>query len=145
MKYAYWLHNVPGIGNGKIRHLYGSASCAEEIYHMSLPELKKICGISEADACSIQKSHKKWDIDKEWFSLMEQGIGFVSVEQSEFPEKVRHIENPPYALYYVGKLPDENRQAIAIVGARARSAYGSQVAFELGKTLAENGVQVISL
>ena len=144
MKYAYWLHNIPGIGNAKIRHLYEEAVSAEEIYHMSLPELKKVQGLTEEDVHSIQKSQKKWDVDKEWFSLLEQGIGFVSLEQPEFPEKVRHITNPPYALYYVGKLPDENRKSIAIVGARTRSAYGSQVAAEIAKALAENGIQVIS-
>ncbi len=144
MKYAYWLHNIPGVGNAKIRHLYDEAVSAEEIYHMSLPELKKIQGLTEEDVHSIQKSQKKWDVDKEWFSLLEQGIGFVSLEQPEFPEKVRHITNPPYALYYVGKLPDENRKSIAIVGARTRSAYGSQVAAEIAKALAGNGIQVIS-
>lgn len=144
MKYAYWLHNIPGIGNGKIRHLYEEAVNAEEIYHMSLPQLKKVHGLTEEDIKAIHKSQRKWDVDKEWFQLMEQGIGFVSLEQSEFPEKVRHIPNPPYALYYVGKLPDENRKAVAIVGARTRSAYGSQVATELAKVLAQNGIQVIS-
>ena len=144
MKYAYWLHNVVGIGTAKIRHLYEETVSAEEIYHLSLSELRKVPGLTEEDARSIQKSQKKWDVDKEWFALMEQGIGFVSLEQPEFPEKVRHISNPPYALYYVGKLPEENRKSIAIVGARTRSAYGSQVATELGKSLAEHGVQVIS-
>ena len=144
MKYAYWLHNVPGIGTAKIRHLYEEVCCAEELYHMSLPQLKKIDGIAEEDIMAIHKSQKKWDVDKEWFRLMEQGIGFVSLEQEDFPEKVRHIHNPPYALYYVGKLPDESRKTVAIVGARARSAYGGQIATELGKALAQNGIQVIS-
>lgn len=144
MKYAYWLHNIPGIGNGKIRHMLEEAVRAEEIYHMPLPQLKKVHGLTEEDIKAIHKSQKKWDIDKEWFRLMEQGIGFVSLEQTEFPEKVRHIPNPPYALYYVGKLPDENRKAVAIVGARTRSAYGSQIATELAKKLARNGIQVIS-
>lgn len=144
MKYAYWLHNIPGIGNGKIRHMLEEAVRAEEIYHMPLPQLKKVHGLTEEDIKAIHKSQKKWDIDKEWFRLMEQGIGFVSLEQTEFPEKVRHIPNPPYALYYVGKLPDENRKAVAIVGARTRSAYGSQIATELAKELARNGIQVIS-
>ena len=144
MKYAYWLHNIPGIGNGKIRHLYEAASCAEEIYHMSLPQLKKVQGITEEDLKAIHKSQKKWDVDKEWFALMEQGIGFVCLEQEEYPKKVRHIHNPPYALYYIGKLPDENRKSVAIVGARTRSAYGCQVATELAKALAQNGIQVIS-
>ena len=144
MKHAYWLHNIPGIGNTKIRLLYKAASSAEEMYYMPLQQLKKVEGITEEDIKAIQKSKKKWDLDREWFRLMEQGIGFVSQEQLEFPEKVRHIHNSPYALYYVGKLPDENQKTVAIVGARMRSAYGSQVAEELGKILAQNGIQVIS-
>ena len=144
MKYAYWLHNIPGFGNAKIRQLYEDIHCAEELYHMSLPDLKRLQGFTEEEIKTIHKSQKKWNVDKEWFRLMEQGIGFVSLEQPEFPEKVRHIHNPPYALYYVGKLPDENRKTVAIVGARTRSAYGSQIATELGKVLAQNGVQVIS-
>ena len=144
MKYAYWLHNVPGLGNGKIHQLYQAVSSAEEIYHLPLQQLKKIKGITEEDVSSIQKRQKKWDIDKKWFQLLEQGIGFVSQEQAEFPEKVRHIHNAPYALYYVGKLPDENRKTIAVVGARMRTAYGSQVALELTKALGQNGIQVVS-
>ena len=144
MKYAYWLHNIPGFGNAKIRSLYHEVGSAEELYHLPLAQIKSIMGIREEEAKLIHASQRKWDVDKEWFRLMEQGIGFVSLEQPEFPEKVRHIHNPPYALYYVGKLPEENRKTVAIVGARTRSAYGSQVATELGKTLAQNGVQVVS-
>lgn len=144
MKYAYWLHNIPGIGNAKIRCLYEEVSCAEELYHMSPTQLKKINGLTEEDRKSIQRNQRKWDIDKEWYLLMEKGIGFTSLEQEEFPEKIRNIPNPPFALYYIGKLPDSCRKTVSIVGARARSAYGSQVALELGETLAKNGVQVIS-
>ena len=144
MKYAYWLHNIPGFGNAKIRSLYHEVGSAEELYHLPLAQIKSLMGIREEEAKLIHASQRKWDVDKEWFHLMEQGIGFVSLEQPEFPEKVRHIHNPPYALYYVGKLPEENRKTVAIVGARTRSAYGSQVATELGKTLAQNGVQVVS-
>ena len=144
MKYAYWLHNIPEMSNAKIRCLYKSASCAEEIYHMSPNLLKSIVGITEEDVKAIQSSHKKWEVDKEWWNLMERGIGFVSLEQTEFPEKVRHISNPPFALYYVGKLPEENRKTVSIVGARSRSAYGCQIAQELGKRLGEHGIQVVS-
>ncbi|MBR3811487.1 MAG: DNA-processing protein DprA [Agathobacter sp.] len=144
MKYAYWLHNISGIGNAKIRMLYEVASSAEEIYHLPLQQLRKVPGLKEDDIKALQKSQKKWDLDKEWISLMEKGIGFVCLEQDEFPEKVRNIPNSPYALYYVGKLPNENRKCVAIVGARTRTAYGSQVAQELGKALAKQGVSVIS-
>lgn len=144
MKYAYWLANIPGIGNAKIRYLYEEATCAQEIYELPLSHLKKVEGLTEEDVKNIHSSRLRWDLDKQWFELMEQGVGFVSAEQANFPEKLQNIPNAPYALYYVGNLPEENRKAVSIVGARGRSAYGSEVAQKLAKALSEHGVQVIS-
>lgn len=144
MRYAYWLDHIPEIGAGKIRHLYKEVPTAEEIYHLPKSQLEKIAGLKPEDVDAIENSRKCWDVEKEWFHLMEKGIGFVSVEQDSFPEKVRNIPGAPYALYYVGNLPDETRKSIAIVGARGRSAYGSEVTRHLAKALSERGVQIIS-
>lgn len=144
MKYAYWLANIPGLSNTKIQCLYESASCAEEIYGMNWIQFKKMKGLTEEDARVIHKSRKEWDLDKEWFSFIERGIGFVSMEHVKFPEKLKYIPNAPYALYYVGNLPDETRKSVAIVGARGRSAYGSEMTNRLAKALSDHGVQVIS-
>ena len=144
MKYAYWLANIPGFKGAKFWSLYHEIGSAEAIYEMNWSQLKKINGITEEDAKIIHHSKKEWDLEKKWFQLMEQGIGFVSIEESNFPTKLRYIPDAPYALYYVGNLPDETRKSIAIVGARGRSAYGSEVAKRLSQVLSEHGVQVIS-
>ena len=144
MKYAYWLNNVPGIGSVKIQNLLEEVSCAQELFELPLAQLRNLKSVSEEDLKVIHKSRREWELDKEWFSLMEKGIGFVSREQKHFPEKLSHIEDPPYGLYYIGRLPDENRKSVAIVGARGRSAYGSEMAHRLAKALSEYGVQVIS-
>ena len=144
MKYAYWLANIPGLKGKKFWSLYQTVGSAEAIYETNWSQLKKIEGITEEDAKIIHHSKKEWELDKKWFQLIEQGIGFVSMEQTNFPGKLRYIQDAPYALYYVGSLPDENRKSVAIVGARGRSAYGSEVAKHLSKILSENGVQVIS-
>lgn len=144
MKYAYWLDNVPGIGVLKRRCLYEAISCAEELYHISSYRLKQVQGLEDSDIQAIIKSRKNWDVDKEWFSLMEKGIGFVSQEQNNFPEKIRNIPDAPYALYYIGKLPEEKVRTVAIVGARARSVYGCEIAQNLAKALSEQGIQVVS-
>ena len=102
MKYAYWLHNLSGIGNGKIHHILEEVSCAQELFELPQQQLKGLHGLTEEDCKVILKSRRNWDLDKEWFSLMAQGIGFVSMEQNFFPEKLRHISNSPYALYYIG-------------------------------------------
>lgn len=144
MKYAYWLANLQGLGTGKKRFLLEAGITAEELYHYSSYHLKSIEGFTEADIKILQKSKKDWNVEKEWFDLMGRGIGFVSLEQENFPEKVRHISDAPYALYYVGKLPDEYRKSVAIVGARGRSAYGSEITRVLAKALAEHGIQIVS-
>ena len=54
------------------------------------------------------------------------------------------ITDPPYALYVLGSLPDENVKSAAIVGARNCTSYGEQMALQYGKCLGHAGVQVIS-
>lgn len=73
-----------------------------------------------------------------------EGIGFVCVEDARYPQKLRRISATPYALYYIGRLPDETRKSVAIVGARTRSAYGSQITGKLARALAQNRMDIIS-
>ena len=69
-----------------------------------------------------------------------------SVEKSStiYPERLRSLSGMPDMLYYIGRLPDDNRPTAAIVGARMCSPYGRIQAFNYGRFLSENGVQVIS-
>ncbi len=144
MKYAYWLANLQGIGAAKKKFLLEEGITAENLFCIPYIKLKAIEGLTEAEVKLIHKSRLEWNLEKEWFDLMGKGIGFVSLEQENFPKKVRHIPGAPYALYYVGSLPEEHRKSVAIVGARGRSAYGSEIARMMAKTLSEHGVQVIS-
>ncbi len=57
---------------------------------------------------------------------------------------MRKISSQPYALYYKGTLPDENKKAVSIVGARSCTAYGRQMAEEFARVLAEQEIQIIS-
>jgi DNA processing protein len=87
MKYAYWLHNIPGIGNGKIRMLYQAAKSAEEIYHLSVPHLKKVTGITEEDIKAFQKSQKKWDGTRNGFHLWKKGLVLFVWSSQSFQKK----------------------------------------------------------
>ena len=63
-----------------------------------------------------------------------------------FPERLQAIFDPPPALYVRGDGEPElfARRAVAVVGARACSPYGSQVARRLGRELAAAGLVVVS-
>lgn len=144
MKYKYWLANISGIGNVKISYLMQEGRTEEEIYHLSKEGLLKIYGISEKDADKIVENKQKTDIDEQWAKLNESGINFVTLSDKDYPSKLKNVINPPYALYYIGKLPEEDRRIISIVGARGRSAYGREVARCLAKEVAKVGIPVVS-
>lgn len=148
MKYEFWLANVRGkgygIGNSKIQYLYEKAKTAEEIYYFKESDYANIYGITEQEIAYIIKSKQKWDLDGEWGKFQETGIGFVTTEQAAYPLKLRSIANPPYCLFYLGELPSEKRRAVAMVGARNRSAYGSEIARKLSEMLANSDIDIIS-
>jgi DNA processing protein len=66
--------------------------------------------------------------------------------RSRFPPLLRAIFDPPKRLYIRGSAADDvlEQPAVAIVGARACSPYGSQVARRLGRELASAGLTVVS-
>jgi DNA processing protein len=66
--------------------------------------------------------------------------------RSRFPPLLRAIFDPPKRLYIRGSADDDvlEQPAVAIVGARACSPYGSQVARRLGRELASAGLTVVS-
>jgi DNA processing protein len=63
-----------------------------------------------------------------------------------YPELLAAIHDPPKVLFVRGgaDLDVLNRPAVAVVGARACSPYGAQVARMLGRELAGAGVVVVS-
>ena len=110
MEYALWLSNIPGIGNAAIRRLTQEGQTAKEIYGMSERRLRSISGITEENIRQIEKSRREWNLQKEWTKLAQRGIGFVSAEQKEYPSRFRMIADPPYSIYYKGRLPDEKQR-----------------------------------
>jgi DNA processing protein len=72
--------------------------------------------------------------------------GFRFLSSRRLPPLLRAIHDPPPGLFVRGDAELEllGRPAVAVVGARACSAYGSSVARRLGRELAAAGVVVVS-
>ena len=86
--------------------------------------------------------------DEEGFrrDLDTRGVRWVARSDREFPPLLRSIHDPPPGLFVRGvrELELLVQPSVAIVGARACSAYGASVATELGRELAAVGVPVVS-
>jgi DNA processing protein len=79
-------------------------------------------------------------------TLAARGLRFVGRGELEYPRLLRQLHDPPPGLFVRGAAELELLQlpAVAIVGARACSSYGSQVARLLARELAAAGLVVIS-
>jgi DNA processing protein len=69
-----------------------------------------------------------------------------TIPRSRLPPLLGAIHDPPKRLYVRGDVDDDilARPAVAIVGARACSGYGAQVARRFGRDLAAAGLVVVS-
>lgn len=78
--------------------------------------------------------------------LSARGLTWIARDDPAFPIRLRTIHDPPVGLFSRGGLPvlPDDRPAIAIVGARACSPYGSSVAHDLARGLAAAGATVVS-
>jgi DNA processing protein len=78
--------------------------------------------------------------------LAADGYRFLPRSSPDFPLLLRAIHDPPPGLFLRGAAKPEvlARPAVAVVGARASSGYGSSVARSLGRELASAGLVVVS-
>ena len=78
--------------------------------------------------------------------LRAQGLRFLGRSDSGYPALLCELHDPPAGLFVRGAAGVEllARPAVAVVGARACSSYGAQVARLLGRELAAAGLVVIS-
>lgn len=146
-EYAYFLYNIPGLGNKGIYSILDSGITCGDIFNMdekSLSLLVKEKTSKTKVAKEIIERRKLWDFEKETEKLKTQRISFISACSDEFPERLRHIPDPPFAIYVKGSFPNPEIPSVSIVGARMCSDYGRFMSREFGKGLALAGVQVIS-
>jgi DNA processing protein len=73
-----------------------------------------------------------------------RGIRRVRYGEARYPPLLGEIYNPPFLLYYLGRLPDPEKPAAALVGTRRPSPAASAQAYSLGRGLARAGIAVVS-
>ncbi len=72
------------------------------------------------------------------------GARFAVAGGAEYPRGLLDLDDPPIGVFLRGRTLEHDRPAVAIVGARNCTPYGSEVATALGAGLAAAGVVVVS-
>lgn len=145
MKYKYWLAcMVERIGIRNICRLVERYRDAREIFTRPEREFFAEGILTEAAAKKLALGRAECDWESELEKMREKGIRLVTIEDEEYPRRLKGLPDAPYGLFVKGKLPSEENRTAAIIGARQCTSYGSGMAKGLGRVLASAGVQVVS-
>lgn len=143
-KYKYFfgcLHTVGGAAMKKLLMRYGSEY---DIYNASDNSIENSAILTTNQLNELLGRRRDWNIDKEWELVNSKEINTVTITDDDYPERLKNIAGLPYMLFCKGKLPDEDRPSVAIIGARMCSEYGKRMARHFAEGLAERGIQIIS-
>ena len=89
--------------------------------------------------------HDPWLAEDELFpAALPPGVQAVTIEDPEYPSRLRDIEFPPRVLHVAGCLKLDGPPPIAIVGSREPAAAGVCAARELSAQLARRGHPIVS-
>ena len=140
----FWLNQLPGIGNEKIRKLLTIFEQPEHLLAATDRELSALTFLREQDRKNLLSIPQREESLRLYEDYIQRGICFVFPYEESYPRRLLQLYDFPFVLYYRGRLPEESRKAVAIVGSRNCSDYGRYMAGELGRRLGIAGVSVIS-
>lgn len=138
------LAAVPGVGSGRARALLAAFGSAAEVFATPPGRLARVDGIGKRTARAISTADPWEHADRQLERASSLGATLLTLADDGYPERLRHIYDPPPFLWVRGELRDEDARAIAVVGTRKASDVGLRAARMLGRDLAEAGVTVVS-
>lgn len=88
----------------------------------------------------------KEEIDEEFLEKNMKKIKchYTTIISSDYPEALKHINCPPFVLYYYGDLSLVDKKTIGVIGTSNPSQYGRDVAHTFTKDLIENNYVIIN-
>lgn len=137
------LSTIPNLGAIKIRLLLKEFGSAQNALEASQNQIAALPGFSR-----IAPHWNQWRHTDEWQhnlalvkKLQAQLIPFTS---PHFPKSLLDVPDHPALIYVQGQIKPQDQRAIAIVGTRHASIYGSEMAAQISYDLASQGFTVIS-
>ncbi|RDH82838.1 MAG: DNA-protecting protein DprA [endosymbiont of Galathealinum brachiosum] len=125
-----------------IHQLLDQFSSASDIFDASISQLNKV-HLTDAQINRIQGIDNK-DIERDlaWLDHADHGILFQ--DDKNFPQQLLEINDPPYALFYIGDIDYLQQPQLAMVGSRTPTAAGKQIAEDFARHLSNAGLTITS-
>lgn len=143
---SLWLKLIraDGIGPVLFKRLIERFGNIDAIFGASVAEMTKVEGIGNRTAEAIARTRNAFDAEKEVSLADNLGVCIIHLNDPAYPPPLRAIYDPPPVLYVKGSLERADNLALAIVGSRRCSHYGSEQANRFAHLLAGSGFTIVS-
>ncbi len=140
----YWitLLETPGIGLRTARRVLEAAATWREASGRAERDWLAL-GLSPESARSLTRALREARHVRDVERIESSGVLYVLDTDDDYPPLLREIAAPPPILFYQGTFAAA-KCGVAIVGTRNCTAYGRRVAFDIGRALAQSGMQIVS-
>ena len=144
LKYWLWLTRLPGLRNQTRLLLLRHFGTPERVYFAEPPELSLVNGLDRQQAALL--SDRSLDAAERVMERCQMlNIDLLTLQDANYPNRLRNIYDPPCLLYVRGHLPPLDEEiVISAVGTRKCTPYGVACAERLGYGLATGGAIVAS-
>ena len=144
LKYWVWLAELPGLKGPARLALLRHFGSPEDIFFADREELLLAEDVPPAQA-KLALNRDLSIADRILAECQRLGQRILTLQDAEYPQRLRNIFDPPLVLYVKGRMPAlDEEAAIAVVGTRNCTPYGSASAERLSQELAASGAVVVT-
>ncbi len=146
-----FLSQIPGVGSNRLRALLNHFHNPADIRHATAREICSVDGIEAGTARSILRFFREGHatatqrfVEDQLRRCERSHTIAITLWDSRYPENLKKIFDPPPLLFVHGTLSPQDRFAVAMVGTRAPSPYGTRMAARFAEGLAGVGMPIVS-
>jgi DNA processing protein len=144
LKYWLWLTGRKNLTGQKLNLVLERFGSPEGAYFADPEEYELVEGLSQSSRRSLADKSLA-AADRILGDCDKLGIHIMTMQDANYPERLRAIHQPPAVLYWKGReVAFDEEAAIAIVGTREATPYGQHMADELSMDLSRAGALIVS-
>ena len=144
LKYWVWLAELPGLKGPSRLALLRHFGSPEDIFFADREELLLAEDVPPGQA-ELALNRDLSAADRILADCQRLGQRILTIQDAEYPQRLRNIFDPPLVLYVKGRMPVMDEEAaIAVVGTRECTPYGTACGERLGRELAASGAVVVT-
>ena len=141
------LSLVPGMGPVTCNKLVAHFGSPEKVLAASSPNLTAVASLRKESLAALSgegRQHLEELANKEIERAAEKNIAIIPCDDPLYPALLKNIHDPPVVLYVLGAPELLTCRGMGIVGSRAATHYGKDIAQQMAGSLSRQGFTIIS-